>query len=39
MAKVLAGLSAADLLHVTEGLTLLGSACKEIVAWRAQGDG
>ena len=34
MAKVLAGLSAADLLQVTEGLTLLGSAFKEIVAPR-----
>jgi DNA-binding MarR family transcriptional regulator len=34
MAKVLAGLSAADLLQVTEGLTLLGSAFKEIVARR-----
>jgi DNA-binding MarR family transcriptional regulator len=31
MAKVLAGLSAADLLQVTHGLTLLGSAFKEIV--------
>ena len=37
MAKVLAGLSAADLLQVTAGLTLLGSAFKEIVAWRPQG--
>ncbi len=36
MAKVLAGLSAADLLQVTEGLTLLGSAFKEIVARRRQ---
>jgi len=39
MAKVLAGLSAADLLQVTEGLMLLGRACKEVVAWRPQGDG
>jgi DNA-binding MarR family transcriptional regulator len=34
MAKVLAGLSAADLLRVTEGLMLLGSAFKEFAAWR-----
>lgn len=34
MAKVLAGLSATDLLHVTAGLTLLSSAFKEIVASR-----
>jgi DNA-binding MarR family transcriptional regulator len=34
IAKVLAGLSAADLLHVTEGLTLLGNAFREIVAPR-----
>jgi DNA-binding MarR family transcriptional regulator len=34
MAKVLAGLSAADLLQITEGLTLLGSGFKEIVARR-----
>jgi DNA-binding MarR family transcriptional regulator len=34
LAKVLAGLSAADLLHVAEGLTLLGRAFKEIVAHR-----
>jgi DNA-binding MarR family transcriptional regulator len=32
MAKVLAGLSTADLLQVSEGLTLLGSAFKEVVA-------
>jgi DNA-binding MarR family transcriptional regulator len=34
LAKVLAGLSAADLLQVMEGLTLLGSAFKEIVSER-----
>lgn len=34
MAKVLAGLSPADLLQVTKGLTLLGSAFKEILAPR-----
>jgi DNA-binding MarR family transcriptional regulator len=34
LATVLAGLSAADLLQVTEGITLLGSAFKEIVASR-----
>jgi DNA-binding MarR family transcriptional regulator len=34
MAKVLAGLSAADLGQVTEGLTLLGGAFKEIAATR-----
>jgi DNA-binding MarR family transcriptional regulator len=34
MAKVLAGLSAADLLQVTKGLNLLGSAFKVIVAPR-----
>ena len=34
LAKVLAGLSAADLLQVTEGLTLLGNAFKEMVASR-----
>lgn len=34
MAKVFAGLSRADLLRVMEGLTLLGSAFKEIVAER-----
>jgi DNA-binding MarR family transcriptional regulator len=34
MTKVLAGLSAADLLQVTKGLTLLGRAFDEIVAWR-----
>lgn len=34
MAKVLDGLSAADLLHVTKGLTLLGKAFDEIVASR-----
>jgi DNA-binding MarR family transcriptional regulator len=34
MAKVLAGLSAAELLQVTKGLTLLGKAFKEIVAPR-----
>lgn len=33
MAKALAGLSAADLRRVTEGLTLLGRAFNEIVAW------
>jgi DNA-binding MarR family transcriptional regulator len=32
LAKVLAGLSAADRLQVTEGLMLLGGAFKEIVA-------
>jgi DNA-binding MarR family transcriptional regulator len=32
MANVLAGLSTADLLQVAEGLTLLGSAFKEVVA-------
>jgi DNA-binding MarR family transcriptional regulator len=32
MAKVLAGLSTAELLQVTKGLTLLGQAFKEIVA-------
>jgi DNA-binding MarR family transcriptional regulator len=34
LAKVLAGLTAADLLQVAQGLTLLGSAFKEIVAPR-----
>ena len=34
LAKVLAGLSAADLLQVTAGLTLLGSAFEEIVVSR-----
>lgn len=34
MAKVLAGLSAADLLKITAGLALLGSAFEEISAWR-----
>src|ERR671923_688475 len=34
MAKVLAGLPAADLLQVTQGLTLLGSAFKEIAVPR-----
>jgi DNA-binding MarR family transcriptional regulator len=34
MAKVLAGLPAADLLQVTHGLTLLGSAFREIAAPR-----
>jgi DNA-binding MarR family transcriptional regulator len=34
MAKVLAGLPAADLLQVAQGLTLLGSAFKEIAAPR-----
>ena len=34
MAKVLAGLSAADLLQVTKGLTLLGSVFKEILVPR-----
>ncbi len=34
MAKVLAGLSAADLLKVTDGLKRLGGALKEIVAGR-----
>jgi DNA-binding MarR family transcriptional regulator len=34
LAKVLAGLSAADLLQVTEGLTLLGNAFKDMVASR-----
>jgi DNA-binding MarR family transcriptional regulator len=34
MAKVLAGLSATDLLQVTKGLTLLGNAFNEIVASR-----
>jgi DNA-binding MarR family transcriptional regulator len=34
MAKVLAGLSAADLVQITAGLTLLGSAFKEVVARR-----
>jgi DNA-binding MarR family transcriptional regulator len=34
LAKVLAGLSAADLLQVTEGLMLLGNAFKEMVASR-----
>jgi DNA-binding MarR family transcriptional regulator len=36
MAKVFAGLSAADLLRVTEAVTLLGSAFKEITAWRGR---
>ena len=39
LAKLLAGLSAADLLQVAAGLTFLGRACKEIVAWRPQGGG
>ena len=39
IAQVLAGLSAADLLQVTEGLALLGKACKEIVAWSPHWDG
>jgi DNA-binding MarR family transcriptional regulator len=39
IAQVLAGLSAADLLQVTEGLALLGKACKGIVAWSPQWDG
>jgi DNA-binding MarR family transcriptional regulator len=34
MAKVLAGLPAADLIRVTQGLTLLGSAFKEIAVPR-----
>jgi DNA-binding MarR family transcriptional regulator len=34
MAKVLAGLPAADLLQVTKGLTLLGSAFEEIIVSR-----
>jgi DNA-binding MarR family transcriptional regulator len=34
LTKVLAGLSAADLLRVTEGLILLGSAFKEVVVER-----
>jgi DNA-binding MarR family transcriptional regulator len=34
MAKVLAGLPAADLLQVTQGLTLLGCAFKEITVPR-----
>jgi DNA-binding MarR family transcriptional regulator len=34
MAKVLAGLPAADLLQVTQGLTLLGGAFKEVVVPR-----
>jgi DNA-binding MarR family transcriptional regulator len=34
MAKVLAGLPAADLLQVTKGLTLLGSAFEEIIVTR-----
>jgi DNA-binding MarR family transcriptional regulator len=34
LAKVLAGLSEADLLQVTEGLTLLGNAFKEMVTSR-----
>ena len=34
MAKVLAGLSAADLLQVSQGLSLLGNAFKEIAAPR-----
>jgi len=39
IAQVLAGLSVADLLQVTEGLALLGNACKGIVAWSPQWDG
>jgi DNA-binding MarR family transcriptional regulator len=34
LAQVLAGLSAADLRRVTEGLTLLGKACQEMVGSR-----
>lgn len=34
MAKMFAGLPAVDLLRVTEGLVLLGSAFKEIAVWR-----
>lgn len=34
LAKVLAGLSPADLLQVEAGLTLLGRAFQEIVVWR-----
>jgi len=36
LAKVLAGMSAAELLQVNAGLTLLGNACKEIVTWRGR---
>ena len=36
IAKVLAGMSAADLRQVAEGLNLLGSAFKEVIAWRGR---